>query len=65
MQRLTREQAAVLSAFTGTLCGPFTDLMQYAERKLGPVSTGGLAFAADKLKELARADMEALVATEE
>jgi hypothetical protein len=66
MQRLTREQAAVLSAFTGVLCGPFDDLHEYAAKKLGDgIGPVGMAMAADELKEAARADMEAIIATKE
>ena len=34
MQRLTREQAAVISAYTGFLAGPFSDMHDYAEKLL-------------------------------
>ena len=33
--RLTKEQAAIISAFTGISCGPFSDIHGYAERVLG------------------------------
>jgi hypothetical protein len=32
VQRLTREQAAVIGAFTGVPCGPFADIEAYARR---------------------------------
>jgi len=35
MQRLTKEQAAIIGAYTGYLAGDFGDLHAYAERKLG------------------------------
>ena len=35
MQPLTRRQAAILSAYTGILFGPFSDFHAYAEEKLG------------------------------
>ena len=35
MDRLTREQAAILSAYTGMTCGPYIDLRDYVEKKLG------------------------------
>lgn len=35
MQKLTREQAAIIGAFTGIAAGPFEDVHSYAERKLG------------------------------
>lgn len=34
IQKLTKEQAAIIGAYTGTLAGPFQDLHEYAERKL-------------------------------
>lgn len=38
--KLTREQAAVVGAFTGYAAGPFSDIHEYAEKKLGrPVLT--------------------------
>jgi D-serine deaminase-like pyridoxal phosphate-dependent protein len=33
--KLTRDQAAIIGAFTGITCGPFSDIHDYAERKLG------------------------------
>ena len=35
MTRLTKEQAAVIGAYTGFTAGPFADIQEYAERKLG------------------------------
>ena len=34
-QRLTKEQAAIIGAYTGILCGPFGDIHGYAEKVLG------------------------------
>lgn len=34
-QQLTKEQAAIIGAFTGKLAGPFSELHEYAERTLG------------------------------
>ena len=34
-QRLTKEQAAIIGAYTGVTCGPFSDIQEYAEKKLG------------------------------
>lgn len=66
MNRLTNEQAAVLSAFTGTLCGPVSDFHQYVNKIMGrPVWTHELAsekMEAD-IREAARADFMALCAT--
>jgi hypothetical protein len=50
MTKLTREQAAVISAYTGFLAGPFSDMHEYAERILGyPVFTH--QFASEELTE--------------
>ena len=35
MKRLTRDQAAVIGAFTGILAGPFSDMHRYIEKVLG------------------------------
>ncbi|WP_375264190.1 hypothetical protein [Palleronia sp.] len=35
LPRLTKEQAAIIGALTGIACGPFRDIHEYAERKLG------------------------------
>lgn len=63
--RLTRDQAAIIGAFTGVCAGPFGDVQEYAERKLGrPVWTHEFAdkAVADEIREAARADFIALVA---
>lgn len=40
MQKITNEQAAIIGAYTGYLCGSFADLHAYVERKLGrPIFT--------------------------
>lgn len=44
MERLTREQAAVIGAFTGISCGPFSDVHKKIEDLLGrPVWTHEMA----------------------
>jgi hypothetical protein len=44
MDRLTKEQAAIIGAFTGIVCGPFSDVHEAIEKKLGrPVWTHQLA----------------------
>ena len=61
---LTKEQAAILGAFTGVLCGEFGDLHEYVERVMGrPVFTHemGDRTTADAIKEAARADFMALL----
>jgi len=44
MQKLTREQAAIIAAYTGYMAGPFDDFHKYIEEKLGrPVWTHEIA----------------------
>lgn len=65
MERLTKEQAAVLSAHTGVLCGKFADLHEYVEQILErPVMTHemGSQAVADKIREASRSDFMQLVA---
>lgn len=39
-ERLTKEQAAIIGAYTGIAVGPFGDIQDYAEKKLGrPILT--------------------------
>lgn len=64
MNRLTREQAAVISAYTGYLCGSFSALHEYAEKVLGrPVWTHqfGDKVVADELRGASKADFLSLV----
>ncbi len=35
MDKLTREQAAILSAFTGVTCGPFEDVQRLGDKLMG------------------------------
>ena len=35
MTPLTKEQAAIIGAYTGFTAGPFADIQEYAERKFG------------------------------
>lgn len=61
--RLTKEQAAVIGAFTGIAAGPFGDIHEYAERVLGrPILTHEFASHDlwDRLKDAARADFLSL-----
>lgn len=65
MQRLTRDQAAIIGAFTGILTGPLEDMQAYAERVLGrPVWTHELADKSmpEALRDAARADFIAICA---
>ena len=70
MQRLTKEQSAVLSAYTGVLCGDFSSFHEYVERIMGrPVFTHEMGFThemvnekvADEIKQKSRKDFLALV----
>lgn len=66
MKKLTKEQAAVLGAFTGIACGPFADIHEYAEKVMGrPCWTHEFASSdfSEKLKELAREDFLSIVST--
>lgn len=66
--RLTKEQAAIVGAFTGICCGPFGDVHELVEKKLGrPVWTHEFA---DKglwaeIKEAMRDDFTAICHAEE
>lgn len=61
--RLTKEQAAIIGAYTGFMCGPFSDIHEYAERIMGrPCWThefGDEEFAG-KLRDAARDDFFSL-----
>jgi hypothetical protein len=63
IQKLTKEQAVIISAYTGILCCEFPDLHEYIERKLNrPVWTHELANekVMFELKEKSRADFLAI-----
>ena len=65
MKRLTREQAAVIGAYTGIICGPFGDIQEYAKRILKrPIWTHEFASQElrDTLKQAATEDFRALCA---
>ena len=64
MSKITRRQAAIIGAFTGTLCGPFEDLHKYVDglpnfKGIITMSFGSEAVA-KQIKEAARADFLAL-----
>ena len=62
--KLTREQGAIISAYTGFLAGPFEDLHVYAEKLLRrPIFTHEFANTkiSEKLHELSKDDFIALV----
>lgn len=59
MQKLTKEQSAIISAYTGILCGRFSDMHEYAEKKLRrPILTHEFAEpeTVEELKEASRDD---------
>jgi len=63
MDKLTREQSAVISAFTGILCGPFDAMHEYVEKIMGrPVWTHemGDKKISTEIKEKSRADFIAM-----
>jgi hypothetical protein len=63
--RLTREQAAILSAYTGVLLGPFEDMQAYIERILGrAVWTHELASddVCEEIREKAKPDLARIIA---
>jgi hypothetical protein len=64
MDKLTRRQAAIISAYTGFLSGPFEDLHEYAEKTLGrPIFTHEMGFKefSDELREATKADFLAIL----
>ncbi len=57
MGRLTKEQAIILTGFTGVLCCKFGDFHEDVEKKLGePITTLGFGLRAKEIKELYRED---------
>lgn len=64
-EKLTRDQAAIIGAYTGILCGPFQDLQEYAENLMGvPVYTHQFADSTfnEKLKERSKSDFLSICA---
>lgn len=58
-RRLTKEQAAIVGAYTGVSIGPFSDIHEYAEKKLGrPIFTHEFAWAGvwEELKAACKED---------
>jgi hypothetical protein len=61
VQALTREQAIVISAYTGILACPFDWLLADIERRLGrPMQVVGLPFHGEEIKDAYRADFIAM-----
>ena len=64
-KRLTREQAAIVGAYTGVSCGPFSDIHSYVEKVLGrPVWTHEMAGeeVMTAVRDAAKADFLAICA---
>lgn len=65
MEKLTTEQAVIISAYTMVLCCEFSDLHEYIERKVGhPVFThmlGDKKFVDDVVKPACKDDFLSLV----
>jgi hypothetical protein len=65
MQRLTKEQAAIIGAYTGIICGNFGDIQLYADKILSrPTWTHEFANKdfVEELKTVAKEDFIALCA---
>lgn len=59
--KLTKEQAAIIGAYTGFACGPFSDIHEYCERIMGhPIWTHQFPKLREKIQEAAKADFIAL-----
>ena len=59
--RLTKEQAAIIGAYTGITCGPFADVHEYCERIMGgPIWTHQFPALQERIREAAKADFIAL-----
>jgi len=52
---MTREEAAIIGAFTGVLLGPPEDVQSYVQRRT--TADPGTALSPAEIKELARPDM--------
>lgn len=66
--RLTRKQAAVIGAYTGYICGPFSDVHAYVDGLPGFKGiTSGFSFVAmaGAIHEAAKADFLALCAADD
>lgn len=57
MEKFTKEQAAIIGAYTGFLAGPFSEMAEYAENLLGrPVYTHQYPSVANELRDAAKDD---------
>jgi hypothetical protein len=67
LQKFTKEQAIVVSAYTGVLACPFPDMHEAVEKRLGhPVFTHQFANQsfADKIREAFKADFISMCTNE-
>lgn len=61
MQKLTKQQAIIISGYTGILCCAFTDVHQEIEKRLGrPVFTHEIPNLNEEIKEAFKLDFIAL-----
>lgn len=62
--KLTRDQAAIISAYTGIMCGPFEDMHAYVDGLPGFKGIGTISFASkevtEQIKDAAKKDFLAL-----
>lgn len=69
MKRLTKEQAIVISAYTGFLCCDFGDMHEDVEKRLGsPILShmfGSQKFVDDVIKPLYKEDFISMVPEED
>jgi len=64
VRKLTRRQAAIIGAFTGITCGPFSDVHEYVDSLPGfkGITTIGFATCSEQIREAAKADFLAICA---
>lgn len=61
MTKLTKEQAAIIGAYTGYAAGPFSDIHEYVEKILGrPVFTHEFPSLTDEIRDASKADFIAI-----
>lgn len=61
MKKLTKEQAAIIGAYTGYAAGPFSDIHEYVEKKLGrPVWTHEFPSLTEEIQKAAKEDFIAI-----
>lgn len=59
--KLTKEQAAIIGLYTGVVCGPFSDVHEYAEKIMGrPIWTHQFPAMEAELKAKAKPDFLAM-----